>query len=302
MDAYLSATLLGVLAFFVLLTGYLVLASMLGGKGRAPGNGAPTQEAERARRQAYGPAERFAYRLAQANVPFRVGQYVLYVVLASVTLGIAFVLVPPHHPAQLALGVLAGVLGAYWLTGWALQRKVERFTAALPDALDLLSSSLRTGQPIRAGLELVAREMPDPLGAEMAKVVREIELGLGEVDALENLAERLDSIDVQMLVTSIAVQKEVGGNLAEILGTLAQTIRTRFRIRGQVDAYTAQARLSAKVLVALPVVFALVLHLIRPSYLSVLISDPIGHAVLIAAVVAWLLGWLVIRQILAVEV
>jgi len=224
------------------------------------------------------------------------------VVLVAASVALFALALPPHRPVQLLAGLVLGVLVSSSFARWLGHRRLERFTALLPDALDLLASALRTGQPIRAGLDLLAREMADPLGDEFALVTRDIELGVGEVEALERLAERLDSLDVQMLVTSIAVQKEVGGNLPEILATLAQTIRARFRIQGQVQAYTAQARLSAKVLIALPVVFATVLYVIRPTYLAVLVTDPAGHALLIAALAGWLVGWLVIRQILAVSV
>jgi tight adherence protein B len=224
------------------------------------------------------------------------------VVAVTVAVMVAAFAIPPHRPVQAVAGLVLGTLLSSSLGRWLAHRRLERFTALLPDGLDLLSSALRTGQPIRAGFDLLAREMPDPLGTEFAVVVRDIELGLGEVEALEGLAERLDSLDVQMLVTSIAVQKEVGGNLPEILATLSHTIRSRFRIQGQVQAYTAQARLSAKVLIALPVVFATVLYVIRPAYLAVLVTDPAGHALLVAALAGWLVGWLVIRQILAVSV
>ncbi|MFN7954671.1 MAG: type II secretion system F family protein [bacterium] len=210
--------------------------------------------------------------------------------------------VPPHRPIQIVAGAILGMLVSSSLARALAERRQAAFTAVLPDALDLLASAIRTGQPIRAGLDLVAREMPDPLGAEFAIVTRDIELGLGEVDALEGLAERLDSLDVQMLVTSIAVQKEVGGNLPEVLGILGQTIRARFRIQGQVQAYTAQARLSAKVLIALPVLFATILYVIRPTYLAVLVTDPAGHALLAVALGGWLIGWVVIRWILSVNV
>lgn len=224
------------------------------------------------------------------------------VLLVTVSIALLALAVPPHRPVQLVAGLILGALMSSSLGRWLGHRRLERFTELLPDALDLLASALRTGQPIRAGFDLLAREMADPLGSEFGLVTRDIELGVGEVEALERLAERLDSLDVQMLVTSIAVQKEVGGNLPEILATLSQTIRARFRIQGQVQAYTAQARLSAKVLIALPVVFATVLYVIRPTYLAVLVTDPAGHALLVAALAGWLVGWLVIRQILAVSV
>lgn len=301
MPASLAAALFGVLCFFTLTAGYLAVHSLRSAGANGDARASDTVVARR-RVPSTGFARRIDERLARANLGVDVAQFLALVLLGSVLLGGAFLLMPPHHPAQLLVGVVCGVVVARWITARAARRRLERFTEALPDALDLLASSLRTGQPIRAGLELVAREMPDPLGAEFARVVREIELGQGEIEALESLAERLDSLDVQMLVTSIGVQKEVGGNLAEILTTLANTMRARFKILGQVDAYTAQARLSAKVLVALPLVFAAVLYTIRPGYLGVLLSDPIGHVVLVGAVLAWLAGWFLIRMILAVKV
>ncbi len=226
------------------------------------------------------------------------------VLIVGVTTAIALLAfaVPPHRPVQFVAGLILGMLVSSSLVRAVAERRQAAFTALLPDALDLLASAIRTGQPIRVGLDLLAREMPDPLGAEFATVTHDIELGLGEVDALEGLAERLDSLDVQMLVTSIAVQKEVGGNLPEVLAILGQTIRARFRIQGQVRAYTAQARLSAKVLIALPVLFATILYVIRPTYLAVLFIDPAGHALLALALGGWLVGWVVIRWILAVNV
>ncbi len=286
-----SAVLGGVTLFVVLM---LIYAWYESSRRSAPANGNGHGAAGAPGERRGGPRPRLA-------APSSAGQSAVFVAVLLAFSALALAL-PPNRPIQLLPGLVVGAIAASAAARWFARRRLDAFTAALPDALDLLSSSLRTGQPIRAGLDLVAREMPDPLGEEFGAVVREIELGQGDVDALENLAARLDSLDVQMLVTSIAVQKEVGGNLAEVLSTLAKTIRARFRIQGQVEAYTAQARLSAVVLVALPLVFATILYAIRPAYLGLLVTDPAGHALLLAALLGWLAGWLVIRRILAVQV
>lgn len=251
----------------------------------------------------YEVSEQIAYRLAQANIPFRVGQYVLATTMTSLVAALVMLAVFPQQPwLSAGVGIFIGVFLAVSVTRWRLRRRVHDFTSQLPDALTLLASALRTGQAMRTGLELVAEEMPAPLGNEFAKVVQEINLGLREADALNNLSERIDSVDVQMFVTSVLVQGEIGGNLAEILDSTRETIRERFKIEGQVETHTAVARYSGSVLVVLPIALAVLVSLLQPNYLTPLIDDPIGKRLLFMAVGAWAVGWLWIRRIMAIRI
>ena len=248
----------------------------------------------------YDLSEKIAYRLAQANIPFRVGQYVLGTSIAGIAIGIflAWYMGPTWFFA--GLGVGAG-LGVVYINS-RLKKRVKAFMEMFPDSLDLLASSLRTGQALPTALSLVADEMAEPVKSEFAKVVHEMNLGLPESEALQNMNERVNSVDVQMFVTSVLVQKEIGGNLAELLDTIAGTIRQRFKIMGQVEAYTAQARFSGRILIGLPIVLGALIQALRPGYLDPLLFEDAGKGMLRFAAISWVLGFFTIRSIVNIKI
>ena len=164
------------------------------------------------------------------------------------------------------------------------------FLELLPDALDLVSRALSAGHAFSEALHMVATEMPDPIAGEFRKTYEEQNLGLSLKLALENLTQRIPLLDLQMCVTAIMIQRETGGNLAEILEKVAYTIRERFRIMGDLKTLTTSSRMSAWLLCGLPIAVSLVITLMNPEYMSILWKDPRGHFLIAVALFMQLTG------------
>jgi tight adherence protein B len=178
------------------------------------------------------------------------------------------------------------------------QRRFLKFEELFPDAMDLLARAVRAGHAFTTGLELIAKEMSSPLSTEFQKTYEQQNLGLPLRDALQNLAVRMPLADVRIFVTALTIQRETGGNLAEILDNLSHVIRERFKLVRQVKVFTAQGRLSLYVLVAVPPIMGTVMYVMNPSYTSLLFTDPMGVRMLVAAIVLQLIGYFVIRKII----
>jgi len=174
---------------------------------------------------------------------------------------------------QLAFGLgLAGLPFAFLV--WKRGRRLRQFEEHFPEALDLLGRAVRAGHAFTTGLEMIAKECSEPIASEFRSTFEEQNFGLPMRDALLNLTERIPLVDVRFFVTAVLVQKETGGNLAEILDGLARVVRDRFRIYRDVRVRTAQGRLTAGILIALPIFMLCVLSVMNPAYVGVLLSDP----------------------------
>lgn len=178
------------------------------------------------------------------------------------------------------------------------QRRLFKFEEQFPDAIDLLGRAVRAGHAFTTGLDLIAKEMPSPVSDEFQRTYEQQNLGLPLRDAFENLMRRIPLIDVRIFVTALMIQRESGGNLAEILDNLSAVIRERFKLMRQIRVYTAQGRLSMYVLVAIPPAMGLMLFFMRPDYIMRLFTDPIGINFLIAGIVLQVIGYFVIRKII----
>jgi tight adherence protein B len=182
-------------------------------------------------------------------------------------------------------------------------KRADKFTEQLPDALTMISRSLRAGHSITSAIELVGQEMAAPAGELFKTAFEQQNLGLRIADTLVNMTERIDSIDLRFFVTAISINTEVGGNLAEILDRLADTIRQRLTIRRQVRVYTAQGRMSGYLLAALPVVAFIMMHYVMiPGYEDPLIKETQGRYILIAAAVSQIIGFFIIRKIINIRI
>jgi len=203
------------------------------------------------------------------------------------------------------LMVLAGLVCAaiplvhVW---WKRKRRFDAFLYHLPDALDLISRALSAGHAFSESLHMVSMEMPEPIATEFRKVYEEQNLGLSVKLALENLTQRIPLLDLKMCVTAILIQRETGGNLAEILEKVAHTIRERFRIMGDLKTLTTSSRMSAWLLCALPIFVALAVTVMNPEYMSVLWTDPRGHYLIAAAMTMQITGMLIVRKILKIKI
>jgi tight adherence protein B len=190
----------------------------------------------------------------------------------------------------LVLGILIGVLGPYFYLRYQRSKRLKLFGEQLPDALDVMVRSLHAGHPVSAAMNLVTKEMPDPIGSEFGLAVDEMTYGLDLRDALTNLGDRVDLEDFQYVVVSIHIQHETGGNLAEVLHGLSTVIRARFRMFKKIRALSAEGRLSAKILSALPVVFGGLIFLSKPGFYLDVMDDPLFLPFMGVAIVLELLG------------
>jgi tight adherence protein B len=203
------------------------------------------------------------------------------------------------------LAPLAGVVMFFIPFLWLLNKRrvrLKKFAAQLPDALELVARALRAGHSLAAGMHVVAEEMPSPVADEFGRVYEEQNLGIPIEDSMRNICERVPNLDLRFFVTSVAIQRQTGGDLAEILDKIGYVIRERYRILGQVKALTAEGRLSGVVLIALPFLLFLVMLHIKPDYIQLLWTDPLGIKMAVGGLIAQILGALVIKKIVDIKV
>ncbi|MGQ9555509.1 MAG: type II secretion system F family protein [Anaerolineae bacterium] len=268
------------------------------------------EEEERARARKPGLFSRIIMRLSiarsiaadleRADLALSVPEYMLIMASAA---AVAFVLGLLRGSVFLGmlLGIAALVTARLWVSRRARKRR-QAFARQLNDVINLIVGALRAGYGTVQAMSIVMREMPAPASQEMARIVREVQLGLPFAAALDRSVERLQNDDWALIVTSMKIQAEVGGNLAEILDTVAATIRERVRILGEIRVLTTQQRLTGWLLSILPIALALILFAINPEYMSGLFTPGLPFMLTIMGVIGIALGAIVIRRIVAIEV
>jgi tight adherence protein B len=207
----------------------------------------------------------------------------------------------PHFYFTLPIGIIAALLPIAFVA-FKRSRRLHKFEELFPEALDLLGRAVRAGHAFTTGLEMISKECAEPLAGEFRTAFEEQNFGLPLRDALLNLTERVPLIDVRFFVTALLIQKETGGNLAEILDGLARVIRDRFRIYREVQVRTAQGRLTAGILIALPIMMLIILSALNPKYVGVLFTDPKGPIVLATAAIMQVIGSAILWKIIHFEV
>lgn len=252
-------------------------------------------------------ARQLAIELQRADLKLTPSEYIL-ANIASVLIGFLLGLVLGQSnmlAANLIFALLGGLLGFYaprlYLRHMQTQR-LNAFNNQLGDTLILLSNSLRSGYSLLQSIETVSKDMPPPMSVEFMRVVREIGLGLTIEEALEHMLQRIQSEDLDMVITAINIQHEVGGNLSEILDTIAETIRERVRIKGQIRALTAQQRLSGNVVSLLPLVLGAIIFVMSPTYMGRMFQQTCGIIMLVTGGVTVMIGYFAIRKITDIEV
>jgi tight adherence protein B len=246
-------------------------------------------------------AQKLDNLLVQGDISLRLGTFVL---LMAVFGAVGFFVVATLLDRPL-IGLPVGLFMASWPLLYARYKKLKRirkFEEQFPDALDMLNRALRAGLALNGAIQVVADEAPDVVAKEFRVLFEENRLGLDMKDALKKLAGRVESTELHLFVTAVILQRETGGNLTEILERAAAIIRDRFRILGDVRTLTAQARLSGLILTVLPIALAAVVYVIAPGYLKGLVADPVGPAVIVAAVTLQIIGFLIIRRIVNIRV
>lgn len=262
---------------------------------RRAANKAESAAADRGRLQAIETA------LEQANIPIRPGE----AILGAFGLSIIGGLVIGALTASFIWGLVAGVgliLIAAGSINTVAKRERKKFENQLPDTLTLISTSLRAGYSLLQAIEAVAQESPDPTAREFGRAISEIRLGRAVTDALSDVAERMESRDFEWAVLAISIQREVGGNLAEVLQTTAETMLQRNRLRREMKALTAEGRISAIVLSLLPIGLFAIIFAVNPGYIEPLTSTTIGWVMIGGSLTMLAIGMVWLQKIVKVEV
>ncbi len=214
----------------------------------------------------------------------------------------AAVLFSGSHPGFLPFAVIGGaLLPLLWLV-FKRKSRLKKFGGQLPVALELVARALRAGHSLASGFKLVEQELALPLSREFGRVFEEQNLGMPLEDALKNMTERVPNLDLKFFVTSVILQRQTGGDLAEILDKIGHLIRERIQIWGQVQALTGEGRLSGIVLLALPPVLFVAVYRMNPDYMMTLFTDDMGKQMLVGGVISQIIGALVIRKIVNIKV
>ncbi len=239
--------------------------------------------------------------LSQGDVNVRAGNFLIFCLLAAVLFGFVFMVAG----GSVLFGWAGLVLGFFIPYAYASHRRAkrfQRFEEKFPEAIDTLARAVRAGHAFTTALEMIANEISEPVAGEFRQLFEEQKFGLPVRDALLNLAARIPLVDVKFFVTAVMLQRETGGNLAEILDNLSYVIRERFKILRQVRVHTAQGRLTMVLLMALPPTIVVAMLTLNPSFIRPLFTDPLGHILIVAGIVLQTIGYFFIRRIIRIQV
>jgi tight adherence protein B len=238
--------------------------------------------------------------LAQSGLNWELGGFGLRVLIFATVFGLVSA-VTFDKQVITAIAVVLGGVSPYFYVRRKKTKRIHKLESQLPNAIDLIARAVRAGHPLTEALRMASEEASDPLASEFRITFEEQKFGLPFAEALMGLGDRVEVVDVRILVTAILVEREVGGNLSEILDQIAETMRARFTLKRQVRVYTAQGRMSGYTLAALPIVVGFIISVINPAYMSTLFREPLGNALLVGAGVLQGIGFLWIRRIVDIQ-
>jgi tight adherence protein B len=239
--------------------------------------------------------------LVQSGTAYTLGVFVLLSVLLVAGGFVVGSWVISSRLLLIPVALLLGMIPFFYIYS-KKKKRMEKFQRQLPDALDLVSRALKAGHAFSAGLQMVADELGDPVGTEFEKALYEVNFGVGVSEALRNLSHRVDCPDLKFFIISVILQRETGGNLAEILGNISHLIRERFKLQGRIRVLSAEGRLSAGILIAIPFVIALALYVLNPGYVRTLLTDPIGKVLVLFAMIMMIVGIFVMKRMIEIKV
>ncbi len=247
-----------------------------------------------------GFAANLATQLARADWKLTVGEFL--VLSLTIALGASLLFYLLGRPLLIPLGILLGIFGPRFYIGIRKNQRLKKFNTQLGDALNLMVNSLRAGYSTLQAMEVISHEMPDPIANEFGRVVLEIQLGVDFETAMANLMRRMPSTDLDLVITAMSVQREVGGNLAEVLDAISFTIRERVRIKGEIKSLTAQGRATGVIITVLPFGLVGLLSVINPEFIEPLLKDECGWIMIGTSLLLISLGYFVINKITDIEV
>lgn len=246
-------------------------------------------------------------QLVRANILLKPEEYIsICLVFFVATAFVVFVLSSSTEPPNnVLLSFIAGIVG-WFIPKFFLKSKIKsrlkHLNEQLCDGITLISNSLKAGYSFFQAVDTVAKEMSGPISQEFALMQKEINLGVTTEKALENLVTRVDSDDLELVVTAVLIQRQVGGNLSEVLDNISTTIRERIKIKGEVRTVTAQGRMSGLIISMLPPALGMILYIVNPQHISLLFNNPIGIGILVFSVFMELVGIYFITKIVKIEI
>lgn len=239
--------------------------------------------------------------LQQANVQYPLGFFILLTIFLAITSFCVSSLITRNKVFVVIITLLLAGTPFFYLC-LKKKKRMEKFQRQLPEGLELIARSLKAGHAFPSSMKMAADEFDDPLGPEFEETINEINFGVNVPDALKNLAERVNCADLKFFVISVILQRETGGNLAEIIESLAYIIRERFKLYGKIRTLAAEGKLSAIILGSLPFVVMIALHFTSPAYIRILFSDPAGKIILGISAFMMALGIFVMKKMVDIEV
>ncbi len=250
-------------------------------------------------------AEQTRSQLERAGLALKLHEYVALRVLVALVAFVVILALGNGHAIAFLLGIVVGVVG-YMLPAFYVRTRVTRqlrkFNDQLADMLTMVSNSLRAGFGLLQGIDLAAEQSQPPMSTELRHLLRDTQMGASIETALESMGERVGSYDLDVVITAILIQRSVGSNLSEVLDQVAHTIRERARIQGEINTLTAQKKLSGVIIGLMPVAFVLFMLVISFEYMSALFTDPLGRFLLIVAIALDIIGILIIKRIVSVDI
>jgi tight adherence protein B len=238
--------------------------------------------------------------LVQGEVKTRAGNFLILCTVSALVVAAAVFYFA--SPLLGWVGLVVGFFLPYMYASYRRTKRFEKFETLFPEAIDTLARAVRAGHAFTTAIEMIANEVAEPVAGEFRKLYEEQKFGLPVRDALMNLVERVPLVDLKFFVTAVMLQRETGGNLAEILDNLSYVIRERFKIQRQVRVFTAQGRLTMLLLMGMPPAIVMIMLLTNPTFIRPLFKDPIGHALLVLGITLQTVGYFVIRKIIRIQV
>ncbi len=239
--------------------------------------------------------------LSQANLNLRAGNVLMLSVVSAIVF--SFLTYALSGTVQFIwVGLLFGAIVPYSYASYRRAKRFQKFEELFPEAIDTLARAVRAGHAFTTALEMISNETSEPVASEFRKLYEEQKFGLPVREALLNLTERVPLVDVKFFVTAVMLQRETGGNLAEILDNLSYVIRERFKIMRQVKVYTAQGRLTMMLLMGMPPLIVVAMLAMNPGFIQPLFTDPIGHTLIVGGICLQTIGYFVIRKIIRIQV
>lgn len=240
--------------------------------------------------------------LSQADIKTRAGNFLLLCFASGIALGVIVFMFAKRDPLFAWVGMMVGFFLPYAYANYKRTKRFDAFEEHFPEAIDTLARAVRAGHAFTTALEMISAEVTEPVASEFRILFEEQKFGLPVRDALANLVDRVPLVDVKFFVTAVMLQRETGGNLAEILDNLSYVIRERFKILRQVRVYTAQGRLTMMLLMGMPPMIILLMMSMNPTFIRPLFTDPIGHVLIVAGITLQTVGYFVIRKIIRIQV